>query len=210
MRKGIYISTVLTLLVASLLATPAEAQQERRSPTPEKPISLKEARRSPTQTPPTSPASTDAYEVLNCYPSSTTWSTLAQTQSGGHIYQFWGRTCLYWDTGLQRMKVQTKVQSRRDGDPWNAYSINGDTVYVRGFTRPCGACSWVTRVTTGPGVWADQGGTGRTFTSGPFCTGGQNDYKGQTDNLRIAWTSSLVSNYHLHQSWITLNHYSLC
>jgi hypothetical protein len=204
MRKGIYISTLLTLLVASLLAAPAEAQQERRSPTPEKPVHVKETQRLPTRAPSASPASTQAYEVLptTCNPSLGGWSTLAQTQSGGHYYSFKARTCLLWDAGVRRMKVRTRVQSLRDGNLWNAYSINGDTVVMAGLTSPCQTCSWVENVRRGPGYWADQGGTGRVFESPPFCAWGAQYYWGWTDNLRIAWTSSLVSDYHWHGSLV--------
>jgi hypothetical protein len=190
MRKGIYTSMILAALVAaSLTATPAVAQQQARTS-----LAL--------------PSSTDTYDLLNCYPSSTTWSTLAQTKSGGHYYSFVARTCLYWDDGLQRMKSKTMVRSRRDGDPWYAYSINGDTVTVYGFTRPCSVCSWEWRVRTSG--WADQGGTGRDFTSGPWCTPGSNNYLGVAYHLRIAWTSSLVSNEHEHGSWETGPINTLC
>jgi hypothetical protein len=190
MRKFIYASTVLTALIASLIATPAVAQQV------------------PTSRTPASPASTDAYEVQSCYPSSTTWSTLAQTQSGGHNYSFVARTCLYWDSGLQRMKAKTMVRSRRDGSPWYAYSINGDTVTMYGFTAVCSVCSLQDQVrTTG---WADQGGTGRDFTSGSWCTGGSNYYYAAIYHLRIAWTSTLVSNEHDHASWQIGPYSSFC
>ena len=192
MRKFIYASTVVTALVASLIATPAVAQQ------------------APTSRRPASPASTDTYEVQSCYPSSTTWSTLAQTNSGGHNYSFVARTCLYWDSGLQRMKATTFTRSRRDGNPWTAYSINGDTVTMYGYTEVCSTCNRQDRVKKRPGAWADQGGTGRDFTSGSWCTGGSNWYYAAIYHLRIAWTSTVVSNEHTHHSFDQGPYASLC
>jgi hypothetical protein len=209
MRKGIYTSTVLTMLVASLIATPAVAQPTHTIRTPPEPVPLQEDQRSPTRTP-ASPASTNAYELQSCYPSTTTWSTLAATKTGGHHYSFKARTCLYWDSGLQRMRATTFTRSLRNGAPWTAYSINGDTVTMWGFTAVCSACTLQGRVGKGPGAWADQGGTGRDFTSNPWCTGGSNWYYAAIYHLRIAWTRTIVSNEHGHDSFIQGPYSSFC
>ena len=209
MRKVIYASTVLTVLVASLIATPAVAQQAPTSRTPPQPVPVQEDQRSLTL-PPASPASTNAYELQSCYPSTTTWSTLAATNSGGHTYTFVARTCLYWDSGLGRMKATTFTRSRRDGAPWTAYSINGDTVTMYGYTAVCSTCNLQDRVKKGPGAWADQGGTGRDFAIGSWCTGGSNYYLAGIYHLRIAWTSTLVSSEHQHQSFQQGPYGSLC
>jgi hypothetical protein len=209
MRKVIYASTVLTMLVASLIATPAVAQQAPTSRTPPPPVPVQQDQRSLTP-PSASQVSINAYELQHCAPSTTTWNTLAATKVGGHTYTFVARTCLYWDSGLQRMRATTFTRSRRNGAPWTAYSINGDTVTMWGFTAVCSTCTLQGRVGKGPGAWADQGGTGRDFTSNSWCTGGSNWYYAAIYHLRIAWTSTIVSSEHGHDSFVQGPYASFC